>query len=390
MEIQVLNGLVKHNDRLNVNAASYSTHPQSSHILIVLANDSSTYEMLFESSSWLTPICGLPFKVTLPSRIPTSYSILVNRVPREWHVDSVRPLITQRYLSIVQVARIFRDGQPINRIRVDFRSNDDVQKILQCSQISIDAAAVSSSITKQTTIPTSQTATSAKKVMNTIEIVQMLWNAPIATPNTWLVHRNVQWRFAIVERRDNSKKSREKLINSNHPPISLLLLVRQATSINLRSSSMRSKKKSGAPKKFSSTESRDSRRNVMQFMSNKLRCGRRLKLRSFPTCRQCQSCSLMFASNWLRRKSSYWQISSKQKAIVFDTHLQLLRCHSLLRLSHAVSLLLIRERSANAHLLSLLFRLNELRCERILPFEWNWNTINNYWRRRSLAYIIED
>ena len=54
MEIQVLNDLVKHNDRLNVNAASYSTHPQSSHILLVFANDSSTYEMLFESSSWPT------------------------------------------------------------------------------------------------------------------------------------------------------------------------------------------------------------------------------------------------------------------------------------------------------------------------------------------------
>ena len=139
MEIQVLNDLVKHNDRLNVNAASYSTHPQSSHILLVFANDSATYEMLFDSSSWPTSICGLSFKVSLPSRIPTSYSILVNRVPREWHVDSIRPLIAQRYLSTVQVARIFRDGQSINRIRVDFRSNDDVQKILQCSHISIDS-----------------------------------------------------------------------------------------------------------------------------------------------------------------------------------------------------------------------------------------------------------
>ena len=139
MEIQALNCLVKHNDRLNVNVASYSTHPRSSHILLTFANDSPTYEILFESSSWPNSICGLPFKVTLPSRIPTLYSILVNRVPREWHVDSIRPLIAQRYLSTVQVARIFRDGQQINRIRVDFRSNDDVQKILQCSHISIDS-----------------------------------------------------------------------------------------------------------------------------------------------------------------------------------------------------------------------------------------------------------
>ena len=139
MEIQVLNELVKHNDRLNVNAASYSTHPQSRHVLLVFANDSPTYEILFESSSWPTLICGLPFKVTLPSRTPTAYSVLVNRVPREWHAHSVRPLITQRYPSTVQVARIFRDGQPINRIRVDFRSNDDGQTILQRSHISIDS-----------------------------------------------------------------------------------------------------------------------------------------------------------------------------------------------------------------------------------------------------------
>ena len=51
----------------------------------------------------------------------------------------MRPLITQRYPWAVQVARIFRDGQPINRIRVDFRSNEDVWKILQRSRILMDS-----------------------------------------------------------------------------------------------------------------------------------------------------------------------------------------------------------------------------------------------------------
>jgi hypothetical protein len=55
-------------------------------------------------------MCGLSFKVTLPSRIPTSYAVLVNRVPRECHVDSMKPLIAQRYLSTVQVARILHDA----------------------------------------------------------------------------------------------------------------------------------------------------------------------------------------------------------------------------------------------------------------------------------------
>ena len=130
MEIQVLNDLVKHNDRLNMNATSYSTHPQSRHMLLVLANDSPTYEMLFESSSWPHSICGLPFKVTLSSRIPTPCSVLIKRVPREWHVDSIRPMIAQQYLSTVQVARIFCDGQSIDLSHIDFRSNEDVQTIL--------------------------------------------------------------------------------------------------------------------------------------------------------------------------------------------------------------------------------------------------------------------
>ena len=60
--------------------------------------------------------------------------------------------------------------------------------------------------------------------MNTIEIVRMLSTAPIAIPKTWVAHRNVQWRFAIVEKRDNNMKRREKQINSHHPHVSLLLL----------------------------------------------------------------------------------------------------------------------------------------------------------------------
>jgi hypothetical protein len=138
-EIQVLNDLVKHDNRLNVSSASYSTHPHSRHILLVYANDSATYEMLLESNSWPSTLGGLQFKVTLPTRTPTSYSVIVNRVPRDWHVDTIKPLIAQRYLSTIQVTRIFREGQPINRIRVDFRSNEDVQTIVNNSHIFIDS-----------------------------------------------------------------------------------------------------------------------------------------------------------------------------------------------------------------------------------------------------------
>ena len=138
-EILVLNDLVKHNNHLNVNTARYLTHHQSRHLLLLFANDSSTYELLLQPNSWPTRICGLSFTLTSPHRIPTSYSVLVNRVPRQWNVDAMQPLIAQRYPSVLHVARIFHDRQPINRIRVDFQSNDDVQLILQCQHILIDS-----------------------------------------------------------------------------------------------------------------------------------------------------------------------------------------------------------------------------------------------------------
>ena len=138
-EIHVLNDLVKHDNRLHVSSASYSTLPHSRHVLLVYANDSATYEMLLESNSWPPTLGGLQFKVTLPTRTPTSYSVIVNRVPKDWQVDTIKPLIAQRYLSTVQVTRIFREGQPINRIRVDFRSNEDVQTIVSNSHIFIDS-----------------------------------------------------------------------------------------------------------------------------------------------------------------------------------------------------------------------------------------------------------
>jgi len=56
-------------------------------------------------------ICyNLSFQVTLPRQILSSYSVLVNRIPREWNTDT----IIERYPSTVHVTRIFRDDQPTN------------------------------------------------------------------------------------------------------------------------------------------------------------------------------------------------------------------------------------------------------------------------------------
>ena len=58
--------------------------------------------------------CGLLFKVTLPTRIPMSYSVRVDRASREPHADSIRSLNTLRYQPTDEVAKIFaRDNGSI-------------------------------------------------------------------------------------------------------------------------------------------------------------------------------------------------------------------------------------------------------------------------------------
>jgi hypothetical protein len=138
-EIQVLNELVKYNNRLNVSTAFYSKHINMKHLLLLYANDSSTYEMLCQNNSWPNILCNLSFQVTLPRRFPPSYSILINRIPREWDITTIQPLIADRYTSTDRITRIFRDGQPTTRIRIDFHSQDDVQSILHDGFIYIDS-----------------------------------------------------------------------------------------------------------------------------------------------------------------------------------------------------------------------------------------------------------
>lgn len=138
-EIQVLNDLVKYNNRLNISAASYSKNIQSTHVLLLFVNDSSTYELLFNKNAWPHLICNLPFQVILPRRVPPSYSVLVNRIPREWNLDTIQPLLIERYTSTHHITRIFRDGQATTRIRIDFYSQNDVQSITQNGYIYIDS-----------------------------------------------------------------------------------------------------------------------------------------------------------------------------------------------------------------------------------------------------------
>ena len=93
-KIQVLNALVTYNNRLNVSTAFYSKQTHSQHVLFLFINDLSTYELLFKTGTWSTLICNSSFMVTSPRHIP-----------REWTMDTIQPLIAERYISTAHISQ---------------------------------------------------------------------------------------------------------------------------------------------------------------------------------------------------------------------------------------------------------------------------------------------
>ena len=57
-------------------------------------------ELLLNDTSCPKLICNLPFKITLPCRIPSAYSILVNQIPRDWDMATIQPLRIERYQPV--------------------------------------------------------------------------------------------------------------------------------------------------------------------------------------------------------------------------------------------------------------------------------------------------
>ena len=90
-------------------------------------------ELLMNDTSCPKLICNLPFKITLPRRIPSAYSILVNQIPRDWDMATIQPLRIERYQPVDRITCISSEGKATIRIRIDFSSQD--HKVYQSFQM---------------------------------------------------------------------------------------------------------------------------------------------------------------------------------------------------------------------------------------------------------------
>jgi hypothetical protein len=106
---------------------------------LLYANSNDQFERLLNKSLWPTTICSRNYILDIPSKVPTSYSLIATGIPAQWDLTDFESDVKRQYPSIIKVERMLvRGGIPIAKARIDFSSNEDVQKILKNKRLFLD------------------------------------------------------------------------------------------------------------------------------------------------------------------------------------------------------------------------------------------------------------
>ena len=106
---------------------------------LLYANSSEQFDRLMDKNIWPTQICSLKFSIELPSKVPSSYSVVAIGVPAQWNVAEFESDIKKYYPTIIKAERLYiKGGIPISKVRIDFSSNVEVNKVIKSKRLLLD------------------------------------------------------------------------------------------------------------------------------------------------------------------------------------------------------------------------------------------------------------
>ncbi|CAF1652858.1 unnamed protein product [Rotaria magnacalcarata] len=106
---------------------------------LLYCNTSAQFEYFLDKSNWPDKICDCDYTFDSPTRIPSSYSIVMLNVPTQWDVSNFCDELKLQYKTIIKGERLYvRGARPIPKIRIDFSSNKELLKILQSKRMLLD------------------------------------------------------------------------------------------------------------------------------------------------------------------------------------------------------------------------------------------------------------
>jgi hypothetical protein len=125
--------------KMNLTYGRYTKSNEKQLCYLLYASTSAQFEKLMVEANWPDKICDSEYKVDLPTKIPTSYSIVVLDVPPQWNAQGFGEELKKRYSTIVRTERLyFKGGRPISKVRIDFSSYKELPQILKTKRILMD------------------------------------------------------------------------------------------------------------------------------------------------------------------------------------------------------------------------------------------------------------
>ena len=136
-ELSIIKSINKH-CHLGLSFGRYAPAGKKNSFLLY-ANSSEQFERLMNRRIWPVQVCELDYSIDFPSKVPSSHSLVAVGIPAQWNLVELEEDLKQHYTSIVKVERLFvRGGIPISKVRIDFSSNQEVNKILKNKRLTID------------------------------------------------------------------------------------------------------------------------------------------------------------------------------------------------------------------------------------------------------------
>ena len=136
-ELSIIKDINKH-CRISLSYGRYSSIGQKKSFLLY-ANSSEQFDRLMEKKMWPSQICSLDYLIDFPSKVPSSYSIVVLGIPAQWNLTEFEIDIKKQYPTIIKAERLYiKGGIPISKVRIDFSSNQEINKILKDKRLLLD------------------------------------------------------------------------------------------------------------------------------------------------------------------------------------------------------------------------------------------------------------
>ncbi|CAF0895772.1 unnamed protein product [Adineta ricciae] len=136
-ELSIIKNINKH-CRTSISYGRYVSTTNKSTFLI-FANSGQQFDYLMNRNVWPVTLCESDYTIELPTKVPSSYSIVALGIPTQWDISDFEIDLKKQYPSIVKIERLYvRNGIPMPKVRIDFSSNEDTQQILKNKKLLLD------------------------------------------------------------------------------------------------------------------------------------------------------------------------------------------------------------------------------------------------------------